>query len=110
MVAAEPIPAINGNPMQVDVMVEGGNKNAEAIPTEVVNEAILGSPTVIVNSLRKTFGGQVAVNDLSFKMYENQIFALLGHNGAGKVRNRFYRLTGLLSFLNNLVRRPPSAC
>ncbi len=30
---------------------------------------------------------QVSVNNLSFKMYENQIFALLGHNGAGKVRS-----------------------
>jgi ABC-2 type transport system ATP-binding protein len=52
---------------------------------EVVNEKLLGSPTVEVSKLRKTFGSQVSVNDLSFKMYENQIFALLGHNGAGKV-------------------------
>ena len=55
------------------------------IPVEAVNEKLLGSPTVEVNKLRKTFGSQVSVNDLSFKMYENQIFALLGHNGAGKV-------------------------
>ena len=55
------------------------------IPVEVVNEQLLGSPTVEVSKLRKTFGSQVSVNDLSFKMYENQIFALLGHNGAGKV-------------------------
>ena len=55
------------------------------IPVEVVNEKLLGSPTVEVSKLRKTFGSQVSVNDLSFKMYENQIFALLGHNGAGKV-------------------------
>jgi ABC-type multidrug transport system ATPase subunit len=46
---------------------------------------VLGAPTVIVNNLRKTFSGQVAVDDLSFNMYQNQIFALLGHNGAGKV-------------------------
>ena len=60
--------------------------NATKIPVEVANEKLLGSPTVEVNKLRKTFGSQVSVNDLSFKMYENQIFALLGHNGAGKVR------------------------
>lgn len=52
---------------------------------ERANEKVLGRPTVVVNALRKTFRGQVAVNDLSFKMYENQIFSLLGHNGAGKV-------------------------
>jgi ABC-type multidrug transport system ATPase subunit len=54
------------------------------IPVEAVNETFVGRPTVVLRKLRKTFGMQVAVNDLSFKMYENQIFALLGHNGAGK--------------------------
>jgi len=57
---------------------------------EADDEAILGQPTVVVNKLRKTFGSQVSVNDLSFKMYENQIFALLGHNGAGKVSTGGY--------------------
>jgi hypothetical protein len=75
--------------------VTAGNANsaleagaaADAIPTEKVNESLLGPPAVVVNKLRKTFGQQVSVNDLSFNMYENQIFALLGHNGAGKVRS-----------------------
>lgn len=53
---------------------------------EAVNESILGSPSVIVRHLYKTFGSFTAVNGLNFNMYENQIFALLGHNGAGKVR------------------------
>jgi ATPase subunit of ABC transporter with duplicated ATPase domains len=52
---------------------------------ELVNERIVGKPTVIVKNLRKTFGSKTVVNDLSFRMYENQIYALLGHNGAGKV-------------------------
>lgn len=64
----------------------GASGDGGAIPVEEVDESLLGLPTVVVNKLRRTFGGQVAVNDLSFKMYENQIFALLGHNGAGKVR------------------------
>ena len=38
--------------------------------------------------------GKLAVNDLSIKMYEGQIFALLGHNGAG---NTWY----LIVFYNN---------
>jgi ABC-type phosphonate transport system ATPase subunit len=47
-----------------------------AIPTEEANEELLGPPTVVVNKLRKTFGAQVSVNDLTFKMYENQIIAI----------------------------------
>jgi ATP-binding cassette subfamily A (ABC1) protein 3 len=66
------------------------------IPVEQANEELLGKPTVVVKNLRKTFGNQVAVNDLSFKMYENQIFALLGHNGAGKTTT-ISMLTGLFS-------------
>jgi ABC-type multidrug transport system fused ATPase/permease subunit len=64
-----------------------GGSSSKKIPWEAVNESLLGAPTVIVHKLRKTFGlsGPTVVNDLSFKMYENQIFALLGHNGAGKV-------------------------
>lgn len=38
---------------------------------------------------------QVAVNNLSFDMYENQIFCLLGHNGAGKTTT-INMLDGLL--------------
>lgn len=59
--------------------------DSDKIPEEAVNQTLLGAPTVIINKLRKTFGTQLAVNNLSFQMYENQIFALLGHNGAGKV-------------------------
>ena len=57
----------------------------EQIHIESAHEHLLGKPTVVLDKLRKTFSSQVAVNDLSFSMYENQIFALLGHNGAGKV-------------------------
>jgi ABC-type uncharacterized transport system ATPase subunit len=70
---------------------------AEIVPTEEVNESLLGPPTVEVNSLRKTYGSQVVVNNLSFKMYENQIFALLGHNGAGKVTISFFPFFFLLN-------------
>lgn len=67
-------------------MEEGGSGgDGRDVPTEKANESLLGAPTVEVKRLRKTFGSQKAVNNLSFQMYENQIFALLGHNGAGKV-------------------------
>jgi ABC-type multidrug transport system fused ATPase/permease subunit len=65
-----------------ELIVEEG---MDGIPCEPVNETLLGAPTVSVSKLKKTYGSQTVVNDLSFNMYENQIFALLGHNGAGKV-------------------------
>ncbi|OUM69302.1 hypothetical protein PIROE2DRAFT_36827, partial [Piromyces sp. E2] len=37
-----------------------------------------------------------AVNDVSFKVYQNEIFAILGHNGAGK--------TTLLNIMVGLLR------
>ncbi|XP_070203248.1 phospholipid-transporting ATPase ABCA3-like [Littorina saxatilis] len=49
--------------------------------------------------LRKEFGQQVAVRDLSLKMYEGQITVLLGHNGAGK--------TSIVSMLTGFI--PPTA-
>ena len=75
----------------LEVLEEGSNAAAAGvggvppIPTEPVDESITGNPTVIVQKLCKSFGVQKVLNDLSFNMYENQIFALLGHNGAGKV-------------------------
>ena len=61
-----------------------------------------GNPLVSIRSLRKTFGSglneTVAVKRLSLDLYENQVFALLGHNGAGKTTtismlNGFYTPT-----------------
>lgn len=57
-----------------------GNENFEK-----VDESLVGLPTVILQHLSKTFNTFTAVDDVSFRMYENQIFSLLGHNGAGKV-------------------------
>lgn len=44
-----------------------------------------GSPVLSIQHLRKVFpDGKVAVDDLSLEVFCGEIFALLGHNGAGK--------------------------
>jgi ABC-type multidrug transport system ATPase subunit len=43
------------------------------------------SQFIQINNLKKKFGSNFyAVDGLKAEMYEDEIFALLGHNGAGK--------------------------
>ena len=44
----------------------------------------MDEPCIRVRNLTKTFGGRTAVDNLSFAVEKGQVFALLGHNGAGK--------------------------
>lgn len=41
-------------------------------------------PYVSIKNLTKTFGGKVAVNDVSLSIYKGELFSLLGHSGCGK--------------------------
>jgi len=41
-------------------------------------------PILEVDHVTKAFGGLLAVNDVSFTMYEGEILGLIGPNGAGK--------------------------
>ena len=43
-----------------------------------------GSLVLELNKVRRTFGGLVAVNDLSFQVMAGEVVALIGPNGAGK--------------------------
>jgi putrescine transport system ATP-binding protein len=42
------------------------------------------APFIRLENLTKTFGGEVAVNNVSIDIYKNEMFALLGSSGCGK--------------------------
>jgi branched-chain amino acid transport system permease protein len=54
-----------------------------------------GQLVLDVDAIRKTFGGLVAVNDISFKVRAGEIVGLIGPNGAGK-STTFNLITGVL--------------
>ena len=44
----------------------------------------MNEPSISVRNLTKSFGGRRVVDGLSFDVQKGEVFALLGHNGAGK--------------------------
>ena len=44
----------------------------------------MNEPSVSVKNLAKSFSGRRVVDDLFFDVQKGEVFALLGHNGAGK--------------------------
>lgn len=59
----------------------------------------IDSPILAVKSLTRSFGGLVAVNNVSFSVKNKEVFGLIGPNGAGK--------TTLFNLISGLI--PPSS-
>jgi len=68
----------------------------DAATLPVRTKPATGEVVLDVKSIRKTFGGLVAVNDISFQTRAGQIVGLIGPNGAGK-STTFNLVTGVLS-------------
>ena len=54
------------------------------------------SAVLTVEKVRKTFGGLVAVDDVSFDVKEGELLGLIGPNGSGKTTT-FYAIAGLVT-------------
>ncbi len=63
----------------------------------------MSAPILEVSGLTRSFGGLVAVNDVSFKMGEGEIIGLIGPNGAGKT-TLFNLLVGLYAPTSGEIR------
>jgi branched-chain amino acid transport system permease protein len=61
-----------------------------------------GEPLLVVDAVRKEFGGLVAVNDVSFEIRAGDIVGLIGPNGAGK-STTFNLITGVLPLTSGAV-------
>jgi branched-chain amino acid transport system permease protein len=73
---------------------------AEPLPAR--DKPAHGELLLQVKDVRKTFGGLVAVNDVSFELRAGEIVGLIGPNGAGK-STTFNLITGVLALSGGQV-------
>ena len=76
-------------------------QRAAALPERT--KPALGDTVLEVQTIRKQFGGLVAVNDISFDIKAGQIVGLIGPNGAGK-STTFNLITGVLELTSGTVK------
>ncbi|WKA31135.1 branched-chain amino acid ABC transporter ATP-binding protein/permease [Bradyrhizobium roseum] len=70
--------------------------SAELVPLRPTRSAGTGDVVLEVRNLSRSFGGLKAVQDVSFKLRQNEILGIIGPNGAGK--------TTLFNLLNGFLR------
>jgi ABC-type branched-subunit amino acid transport system ATPase component/ABC-type branched-subunit amino acid transport system permease subunit len=70
--------------------------SAELVPLRPKRAAGTGEIVLEVRNLSRSFGGLKAVQDVSFKLRQNEILGIIGPNGAGK--------TTLFNLLNGFLR------
>ena len=70
--------------------------SAELVPLRPKRSAGTGDVVLEVRNLSRSFGGLKAVQDVSFKLRQNEILGIIGPNGAGK--------TTLFNLLNGFLR------
>ncbi len=75
-------------------------RDAPALPVRA--QPAHGEVVLDVQAIRKTFGGLVAVNDISFQTRAGQVVGLIGPNGAGK-STTFNLITGVLGLSGGAV-------
>jgi branched-chain amino acid transport system permease protein len=88
--SAAPVTASPGTP---DVTTAA---SAELVPLRPKRSVGTGDVVLEVRNLSRSFGGLKAVQDVSFKLRQNEILGIIGPNGAGK--------TTLFNLLNGFLR------
>lgn len=80
--------------------------------------SMISNPLLETKSIRKSFGGVVALKDVSFSVSEGEILGLIGPNGAGKttlfhvIAGKEQPTTGTIEFRGKGIttRRPDQRC
>ena len=88
-------PPAAAKPSAPDVMVAAAVSAAPA-PARAKRSVGTGDVVLEVRNLSRSFGGLKAVQDVSFKLRQNEILEIIGPNGAGK--------TTLFNLLNGFLR------
>ncbi|KAM9343222.1 glucosylceramide transporter ABCA12 isoform 2-T2 [Pholidichthys leucotaenia] len=83
------------NIMNQDVSIFSDDKEGKGALSSKAGEDFSDLPVgVALHGLTKTYGSQVAIDNLNVSFYEGHVTSLLGHNGAGKT-TAMSLLTGL---------------